>query len=102
MKNAIDNNYPAFILDGKGDIGKGSVFDIVNRMKGNKKLYVVNMSDPEKSSHYNPFKNSSVTVAKDMLINMSDWSEEHYMPKVKINPRNQLSNNVQPVYYFQG
>ena len=47
-------------------------------MKGNKRLYVVNLTNPIKSDSYNPFKNASPTICKDMLVNMTDWSEEHY------------------------
>ena len=41
-------------------------------------MYVINLTNPLKSDRYNPFKNASPTIAKDMLINMTDWSEEHY------------------------
>ena len=80
IKRAIDKDYPALIIDGKGDTGKGSVLDIVNTLNsdGKKKVYVINLSDPTNSDQYNPFQNASPTVAKDMIINMSDWSEEHY------------------------
>ena len=36
------------------------------------------MNDPEISNKYNPFIRANETVAKDMLINMTTWSEEHY------------------------
>ena len=26
----------------------------------------------------NPFKDTNYTICKDMLVNMTDWSEEHY------------------------
>ncbi|MCL2355279.1 MAG: TraG/TraD/VirD4 family protein, partial [Oscillospiraceae bacterium] len=57
---------------------EGSIYDIVKRLKGKKKLYVINLTNPLKSDFYNPFKNASPTIAKDMLINLTDWSEEHY------------------------
>jgi len=80
IKHVIDKDYPALIIDGKGDTGSGSILDITTAMtaKHNKKLYIINLSDISQSSQYNPFKNASATVAKDMLINMTDWSEEHY------------------------
>ena len=43
-----------------------------------RKLYIIDMNDPKNSKKYNPFQNANPTVCKDMLINMSDWSEEHY------------------------
>lgn len=79
IKNIIDNDFPALIIDGKGDTGKGSILDIIEQMnKFKKKLYVISLSNPETSDKYNPFKNASTTTARDMLINMTDWSEEHY------------------------
>jgi len=55
IKTAIDNDLPALILDGKGDIGEGSLLDIVQRLnQGKKKVYVINLSDPEHSDKYNP------------------------------------------------
>jgi type IV secretory pathway TraG/TraD family ATPase VirD4 len=39
---------------------------------------VINLSEPETSDKYNPLVGASPTMAKDMLINMTDWSEEHY------------------------
>ena len=90
---AIEKDLPALFVDGKGDIGSGSMYDIVTgMMKGvNKKLYVINLSDIANSHQYNPFRNASFTVAKDMLINMSDWSEEHY----KLNAERFLQRTLQ-------
>jgi len=80
IKRTIEKDYPALIIDGKGDTGQGSILDIINTMnhEGKKKVYVINMSDPKNSDHYNPFKGATPTMAKDMIINMTDWSEEHY------------------------
>jgi len=82
IKRTFEKDYPALIIDGKGDTGQGSILDILETMKNQlnpaKKIYIVSLSDPKQSDHYNPFQNASPTVAKDMIINMSDWSEEHY------------------------
>jgi len=79
IKSGIDNNYPLLIVDGKGDIGKGSILDITEQLaKGKKKIYKIDLNNPNKSDKYNPFKNANPTIIKDMLINMSEWSEEHY------------------------
>ena len=79
IKNAVDNNLPALIIDGKGDMGAGSLLDIVQRLnRGRRKVYVINLSDPEQSDKYNPFLGASAAMATDMLINLTDWSEEHY------------------------
>ena len=78
IKSGIDKDYPMLIIDGKGDTGAGSILDITKRLKGNRRLYVINLTNPLKSDFYNPFQNASPTIAKDMLINLTDWSEEHY------------------------
>jgi len=75
---AIENDYPLLLLDGKGDLGQGSMLDIVQQLKGDKKLYIIDMNNPDTSTKYNPFQNTEPTIIKDMLINLSDWSEEHY------------------------
>ena len=80
IKRAMEKNYPLHVIDGKGDVGEGSILDIANTLNQQykKKVYVINLSDPANSDKYNPFKNTSPTMAKDMIINMTDWSEEHY------------------------
>jgi type IV secretory pathway TraG/TraD family ATPase VirD4 len=78
IKSAVDKNYPLLLIDGKGDINDGSMLDIVLKLKKDKKLYVINMVEPITSDKYNPFAGANPTTCKDMLINMSEWSEEHY------------------------
>jgi len=91
IKSGVEKDYPMLIVDGKGDTGDGSVYDIVKRLKGNKRLYVVNLTNPLKSDFYNPFQNATPTIAKDMLINLTDWSEEHY----KLNTERYLQRLLQ-------
>ena len=80
VKGHIENGEFCVIMDGKGDVGQYSLYDIVTRlcMKYHRKLYIINQSVPEETHSYNPFKDCNATQIKDMLINMSDWSEEHY------------------------
>ena len=78
IKHGIEKNYPLLIVDGKGDIGNESILEITKKFCKNKKLYIVSLSNPLVSDKYNPFRNASPTMCKDMLINMTDWSEEHY------------------------
>ena len=78
IKSGIDKDYGELIIDGKGDTGAGSIYDIVKRSKGKKRLVLIDLTNPLKSDFYNPFKNATPTIAKDMLINLTDWSEEHY------------------------
>ena len=90
VRRAVDKDFPALIIDGKGDTGAGSLLDIVQKLRGKKKVYVINMTDPARSDKYNPFRNASPTIAKDMLINLTDWSEEHY----KLNTERYLQRLV--------
>lgn len=83
IESAINKNYPLFLIDGKGDTAEGSMLDIVERFKGDRKLYVVNMLNPSESDKYNPFRTATPTVVSDMLINLSDWSETHYKENTK-------------------
>jgi len=94
IKSGIDNNYSMLIMDGKGDIGANSLLDITKKLGTNRKIYVINLNDPEHSDKYNPFKNASPTVIKDMLINMTDWSEEHY----KLNTERYLQRVINILY----
>jgi len=91
IKSGVEKDYPMLIVDGKGDTGDGSIYDIVKRLKGKKRLYVINLTNPLKSDFYNPFRNATPTIAKDMLINLSEWSEEHY----KLNTERYLQKLLQ-------
>lgn len=94
IKSGIDNDYPMLLVDGKGDVGVNSILDIVQKLGADKKIHVVNLNDPAHSAKYNPFKNASPTVIKDMLINMTDWSEEHY----KLNTERYLQKLINVLY----
>jgi len=80
IKRAINYNYPLLLVDGKGDIGGGSMLDIVQKLHAGtgRRLYVVNLTAPEQSCHYNPFRETSPTIVKDMLVNLTNWNEEYY------------------------
>lgn len=90
IKRGADKNFPMLIIDGKGDIGNGSILEITKQLCKNQKLYIISLSEPKYSCKYNPFKNASPTMCKDMLINMTDWSEEHY----KLNTERYLQRLV--------
>lgn len=79
----IQNREFCIILDGKGDTTEHSMYDVVTKLckKYNRKLYIINQSIPDETNAYNPFKECNATQVKDMLINMSVWSEEHYKLK---------------------
>ena len=88
IESAMQKNNPVFAIDGKGDLGNGSLLDYMQSLseKNNRKLYVINFVEPTLSDYYNPFKNAGMTEAKDMLIGMTEWSEPHY----KINTERYL------------
>ena len=78
IKAGADYDYPMLIVDGKGDTDAGSILEITKNICLKQKIYIINLNDPAASDKYNPFKNTSTDVIKDMLINMTNWSEEHY------------------------
>jgi type IV secretory pathway TraG/TraD family ATPase VirD4 len=80
IKSGVEKGYGLLIIDGKGDIDSGSMLEITKHFaqKHHTKLYIINLNNPETSDKYNPFAGAKETIAKDMLINMTDWSEEHY------------------------
>lgn len=80
IKERIKNGQFCLLMDGKGEIGNYSLFDTVRQLceKYNRKLYVINQTIPNETDSYNPFKGCNATQIKDMLLNMSNWTEEHY------------------------
>lgn len=69
------------ILDGKGtDATYGLAWTVEKLVKKyNRKLYVIDQTNIEKSDAYNPFENvKDETQIKDMLLSMCDFSEEFY------------------------
>lgn len=92
IQNCMKKDFPMLIIDGKGDTGKDSILDVLTQLNKQyrKKIYCINLTNPSFSDTYNPFYNTSPTVAKDMLINMTDWSEEHY----KVNAERYLQRLI--------
>ena len=80
IESGFSKGFPCVIIDGKGDTGKGSILDIVNIFadRYKRQVHVINLTRPEQSSKYNPFREATPTICKDMLINLTTWSEEHY------------------------
>jgi len=78
VKSGIDYDYPMLIVDGKGDIGADSLLDITTRLGADKKVYIIDLNNPDTCDKYNPFQNTSADIVKDMLINMTIWNEPHY------------------------
>ena len=55
IKSGIDYDYPMLIVDGKGDTDENSIIDIVNKLSGNKKVYILNLNNPQNSGIYHLF-----------------------------------------------
>lgn len=92
MQNCMKKDFPMLIVDGKGDTGKDSILDVLTKLNKqyHKKIYRIDLTNPLLSDTYNPFFNTSPTIAKDMLIQMTDWSEEHY----KVNAERYLQRLI--------
>lgn len=92
IESGMQKGYPIMAIDGKGDLDEGSLLHYMQSLsrKYGRKLYVVNLVKPEYSDYYNPFKGAGMTEAKDMLIDMSEWSEPHY----KINTERYLQQVI--------
>lgn len=61
--------------------GKGNLEDtkqVIEMCKQNNKEYIFINIGEENEIKYNPFKNANATTIRDMLLSLSDWSEEHY------------------------
>ena len=78
IKSGFENDYPMLIIDGKGDTDTDSLLALTQTICQDRKIYTINLNDPANSDKYNPFKNTSVDIIKDMLINMTNWTEPHY------------------------
>lgn len=61
--------------------GKGNLEDtkqVIEMCKQSNKEYIFINIGEENEIKYNPFKNANATTIRDMLLSLSDWSEEHY------------------------
>lgn len=83
IQSRIQDEQFGIIIDGKGEVGEYSLYDIITKLciKHHRKLYIINQTIPEETHAYNPFMGCNETQIKDMLINMSHWTEEHYKNK---------------------
>lgn len=80
LENIIknDDTISSIILDGKGQINTGSLYDKL------KETHIVfDNSNRVSSFKYNPFKYDDPTIITDMIMCLTDWSEEHYSTTFK-------------------
>lgn len=85
IQSAMEKKFPMLLVDGKGDTDKDSMLEITKLFSKqyNRNFTIIDMNNPDTCSKYNPFENANATVASDMLINMTEWSEEHYKSNTK-------------------
>lgn len=80
IKEAFEKDRFIVTFDGKGDKSDFSMYEMIKDMceKYNRKLYILDASDPNNSDHYNPFIGATATQIRDMLVNMSEWESPFY------------------------
>ncbi|MDR2457668.1 MAG: type IV secretion system DNA-binding domain-containing protein [Clostridiales Family XIII bacterium] len=80
VERSIEREEPVIILDGKGSMAQYSLYDTTMKLaeKHNRKVYVFNQTNPNQTNPYNPFAGTTATQTKDMLLSLSEWSEDHY------------------------
>lgn len=75
MESAITRGLPLIIVDGKGDTELMHQVEQFSR-NHNRKFYGFSMIG--KSVQYNPLSSGGVTSKKDRIIELRQWSEDHY------------------------
>ncbi|OGT50848.1 MAG: hypothetical protein A3F17_09275 [Gammaproteobacteria bacterium RIFCSPHIGHO2_12_FULL_41_15] len=75
IESAICRQLPVFYVDGKGDL------TLANQMKSfaerqQRPFYLFSMIGD--SVHYNPLASGGITSKKDRIIELREWSEDHY------------------------
>lgn len=76
LKYPFQNNQPIIIIDGKGSTS--FIEDIKNQsLKYNRNFKLFSLNNKE-SLCYNPLEHGGFTELKDKIINIFNWSEEHY------------------------
>ena len=89
IESVIIRGHPLFYLDGKGDLELAQrVKDFA--LKNQRKFYLFSMIG--ESVAYNPLASGGYTSKKDRIIELRNWSEDHY--------RKISENFLQTVFYI--
>ncbi len=93
IQSAMQKDYGLVCIDGKGDISDSSMASMFKKFaeKYHRKYYIISLADIDNSDGYNPFYEADIQTVKDMLINMSEWTEEHY----KLNTQRYIQRVLQ-------
>lgn len=73
--SSIARNLPLFYIDGKGDVALANKVAATCKKFG-RKFYLFSMVG--KSCRYNPLATGGYTSKKDRIIELREWSEDHY------------------------
>ena len=75
VESAIHRKLPVVYIDGKGDYGLASTITAYARAQG-RPAYLFAMRG--ESCRYNPLVAGDYSAKKDRIIELRDWSEDHY------------------------
>ncbi len=75
IESAIQRQLPLFYVDGKGDLSLARKLESYAK-KQNRPYYLFSMMG--KSVRYNPLASGGITSKKDRIIELREWSEDHY------------------------
>lgn len=75
VESAVNRQLPVIYIDGKGDYALARRVRDYARSKG-RKAHIFSMKD--ESISYNPLAVGGFTSKKDRIIELREWSEEHY------------------------
>ncbi len=76
IKDSLLHKNQLLYVNGKGNLDDTK--QVIELCKENNKDYIYINIGEENEIKYNPFKNANATTIRDMLLSLSDWSEEHY------------------------
>lgn len=68
---------PVLYIDGKGDPEVRKALSAMAQRNG-REFYCLDAMNPGDSCAYDHFANKSITTQKDMIIQLRDWSEDHF------------------------
>lgn len=68
---------PIFYVDGKGDPEVKEALGAIAQANS-REFYCLDAMNPADSCVYDHFANKSVTTQKDMIVQLRDWSEDHF------------------------
>ncbi len=75
IESAIQRQLPVFYIDGKGDLSLARKLESYAK-KQNRPFYLFSMMG--ESVHYNPLASGGITSKKDRIVELREWSEDHY------------------------